>query len=105
MIRVKTHFAAVVLIGALLMPLVVSAADSSVYYFTGRVSFFDGLKVVADGKEYRVIDKCIYRKHTKRNNAYFEDKAGPNEVRGGDSVVLHVNGNVVDKIIIEEWKR
>ncbi|HBA71394.1 MAG: hypothetical protein A2X82_14280 [Geobacteraceae bacterium GWC2_55_20] len=105
MIRVKTHFAAVVLICALLMPLAVCAADSSVYYFTGRVSFFDGIKVVADGKEYRVIDKCIYRKHTKQNNAYFEDKAGPNEVRGGDSVVLHVNGNVVDKIIIEEWKR
>jgi len=105
MTRIKTHLAAVILIGALLTPLVVSAADSSVYYFTGRVSFFDGMKVVADGKEYRVIDKCIYRKHTKRNNAYFEDKASPNEVRGGDSVVLHVNGNVVDKIIIEEWKR
>lgn len=105
MVKVKTHIAAVVLLGALLTPLAVCAADSSVYYYTGRVSFFDGTRVVADGKEYRVIDKCIYRKHTKRNKAYFEDKADPNEVRGGDSVVLHVNGNVVDKIIIEEWKR
>lgn len=104
MTKINKYLVAVVLIGALYVPLVCVAA-TSVSYFTGRVSFFDGKKVVADGKEYLVIEKCAYLKHTKRNNAYFEDMASSNEVRGGDSVVLHINGNVVDKIIIEEWKR
>ncbi len=104
MINLKKIVAAVVLIGSFIVPLVCVAA-TSVSYFTGRVSFFDGKKVVVDGMEYLVIEKCKYLKHMKRNNAYFEDKANPNEVRGGDSVVIHINGNVVDKIIIEEWKR
>lgn len=104
MTRINKIVAAVTVIGMLVVPFVCIAV-TSVSFFTGRVSLFDGKKVVADGMEYQIIDKCAYLKHTKRGNAYFEDKSSPNEVRDGDSVILHINGNVVDKIIIEEWKR
>jgi hypothetical protein len=104
MTRTIKNAAVLALIGTLIFS-IAGIAATSVSYFTGRVSFFDGKKVVADGMEFTVIERCAYLKHSKRNNAYFEDKAGSGEVRGGDSVILHINGNVVDKIIIEEWKR
>lgn len=81
------------------------ATVTSISHFTGTVSFFDGKKVIADGREYQIIEGCVYFKHTRRNNAFFEDKASSREVRSGDSVILHINGNIVDKVIIEEWKQ
>lgn len=94
-----------VLLLATFLPAAVQAASQAVYYFTGRVSSFDSKRIVADGKEFLILDRCVYLKHTRHNKAMFEDKARPGDLRTGDSVVLHVNGTVVDKIIIEEWKR
>lgn len=99
-----SRFIKIILCAIFIFVPIVAGAVTSVSHFTGAVSFFDRSKIVVDNIEFRVIEKCVYLKHTKKNNAYFEDKATPNDVRNGRSVILHINGNVVDKIIIEEWK-
>lgn len=104
MTKVNKTIGIIIFIIALISPVVVEAT-TSLSFFTGTVSFFDRKRVVVSGMEYQIIEKCEYLKHTKRNNAYFEDKASPNDVGVGRSVILHINGNVVDKIIIEEWKQ
>ena len=79
--------------------------DSAVYYFTGRVYSFDEKNITVGDKTFLLAKICSYLRHYRKNNAYFEDRASARDLRNGDSVTLHINGNVVDKIIVEEWKR
>lgn len=81
------------------------ALASAVYHFTGRVSLFDGKTIRVEGKEFSVKSRAVFLKHSLRNGAFFEEKIRSSDVRTGDSVVLHIDGTIVDKIIVEEWKR
>lgn len=81
------------------------AFASAVYHVTGRVEGFEGQRIVLAGREYKVAKECRFERHFKRNNAFFVDKADSRDVRNGSSVILHINGTVVDQIMIEEWKQ
>ena len=81
------------------------AVDSAVYHVTGRVGFFDGDKITLDQRSYYVSKNCRFEKHTRKNGVFLSDPAKARDVYAGVSVVAHINGTVVDQILIEEWKR
>lgn len=82
-----------------------SFAEPPVYYYNGRVYAHDTQTILVDSKEYVLAVKCVYQKQIKRNRAFFEDTATARDLRTGDHVSMRINGNVVDQITIEEWKR
>lgn len=78
---------------------------AAVYYYTGRVSSFSDNTIALENNRYLIKHNAVYLKHVKRKDAFYEEKSRASQLRIGDSVVLHVNGTIVDKVIIEEWKR
>lgn len=82
-----------------------SFAEPPVYYYNGRVNSIDSVSIQVDSKDYLLAMKCVFIKQIKRNKAYFEDRVLARDLRTGDNVSMRINGNVVDQIIIEEWKR
>lgn len=75
------------------------------YFQTGTVESISGQQLQFGGATLFVIEKCKYVAVEKRNGAYYENPATKNDVRAGDSVMIRMNGNVVDQIHIERWKR
>lgn len=78
---------------------------AAVYYLNGRVDSFDGQSIIISGSRFLVKEKAAYFRHVSRAGSLFEEKARKSDVRIGNAVIIHVDGTIVDKIIIEEWKR
>ena len=91
--------------GALLLGGVAQATVSNVFHHSGQVTSVDEQKISIDGRLLYVVPHCVYERHTRRNGAYFVDKASPRNLHVGSNVTVRINGTVVDKIMIEEWKR
>lgn len=89
----------------LVIPLPAWSAVTSVYYYNGRVYSFDGKSITVGNRSYLLAKGCKYLLNYRRNKAFYEEKSSPGTVRIGDSVTVHINGNVVDEIMVEEWKR
>ncbi len=81
------------------------AADSAMYHFSGRVVAFEDQKITVDQRQFYVAPRCSFERHSKRNGAFFVDKASARNVYVGNNVTVRVNGTIVDQIMIEEWKR
>ncbi len=85
----------------------ISLCQSHHVYLNGKVINFSDTTIKIDtAKEvFYIVKTTKVLKHTKVGSSIYEKKAQLKELKIGDSVTLKISGNIVDEVIIEEYKR
>jgi hypothetical protein len=96
-------FAAAVIFFSLACPL---HAASNHYYFTGVVNSISSDTITVSGRLFRFAPKVevVSQERSSRGN-FQERNSRIGNVSSGTPVIVRVEGAMVNRITIEEWKR
>lgn len=85
----------------------ISLCQSHHVYLNGKVINFSDTTIKIDtAKEvFYIVKTTKVLKHIKVGSSIYEEKASLKELKTGYSVTLKIKNNIVDEIIIEEYKR
>ncbi|MCS7232376.1 MAG: hypothetical protein RMJ67_09625 [Elusimicrobiota bacterium] len=90
----------------ILMP-EISLSQSNHIYLNGKVISLSNntIKIDSAKEPFYIVKDVKVLKHVKKGSSIYEEKALLKELQPGNSVTLKVTGNIVNEIIIEEYKK